>query len=359
MRIDLALVGFGSVARRFVRLLREREDQLARECDLSTRIVGIATERHGCLVDPGGIDAVRAADLTGAGKPLSDLGTGADTFAASALEVIARTPGDGRAVMIETTVLDIETGEPAVSHIRAAFDRGLHVVTANKGPIACAYRDLRAAAAWRGLEFFFEGTVLDGIPVFNLVRETLPGVRVIGFRGVVNTTANYALEAMEGGEELAQAIADMQRAGIAEADPSMDIDGWDAAAKAAALVNVLMEGDLRPSDVRRTGIRGLSAAQVRDARAAGCRYKLVSSAWMEGGAVRAEVSPEPLPLEDPLAQLRGLDNALVLKTDLLGEIVITERDGGLTETAYALLTDLVAVRRRLGSLPGSPARRAP
>jgi len=359
MGIDLVLVGFGSVARRFVRLLREREDQLAREYDLSPRVVAIATARHGCLVEPDGIDAVRAADLVGAGRPLSELGTGADTFAANALEVIARTPGDGRTVMVETTVLDVWNGEPAVSHIRAAFERGQHVVTANKGPIACAYRELRATALWHGVEFFFEGTVLDGIPVFNLVRETLPSVRVTGFRGVLNTTANFALEAMEGGKELAQAIGDMQRAGIAEADPSMDIDGWDAAAKAATLVNVLMDGDLRPSDVRRTGIRGLTAAQVRGARAVGRRYKLVSSAWMEGGMIRAEVTPEDLPIEDPLAQLRGLDNALVLKTDLLGEIVITERDGGLTETAFALLADLVAVRRRLGALPGSPARRTP
>ena len=351
MRMDLVLVGFGGVARRFVRLLREREDQLARECDLSARVVAVATARHGCLVDPGGIDAVRAADLVGAGKPLSELGTGAGTVAANALEVIARTPGDGRTVMVETTVLDIQAGEPAVSHIRAAFERRQHVITANKGPIACAYRALRTEATWRGVEFFFEGTVLDGIPVFNLVRETLPVVRVTGFRGVVNTTANFALEAMEGGQELAQAIANMQRAGIAEADPSMDIDGWDAAAKAAALVNVLMDGDLRPADVRRTGIRGLSAAQVRDARAAGRRYKLVSSAWMEGGGIRAEVSPEQLPAEDPLAQLRGLDNALLLKTDLLGDIVITERDGTLTETAFALLTDLVAVRRRLRAGP--------
>jgi homoserine dehydrogenase len=164
---------------------------------------------------------------------------------------------------------------------------------------------------------------------------------------------------MEGGQELAQAIANMQRAGIAEANPSLDVDGWDAAAKAAVLVNVLMDGDLRPDGVRRTGIRGLTAAQVRAARAAGRRYKLVSSGWMEGGTIRAEVSPEELSVDDPLAQLRGLDNALVLRTDLLGEIVITERDGGLTETAFALLTDLVAVRRRLGALPGSRARRTP
>jgi homoserine dehydrogenase len=359
MQLDLVLVGFGSVARRFVRLLREREASLTRDYDLTTRIVAIATARHGCLVDPSGIDAVRAADLVAAGKPLSEVGTSAGTAAADTLEVIARTAGGGATVMIETTVLDIETGEPAASHIRAAFEKGQHVITANKGPIACAYRELRGLAARCGVEFFFEGTVLDGIPVFNLVRETLPTVRVTGFRGVVNTTANFALEAMEGGQELAQAVADMQRQGIAEADPSMDIDGWDAAAKAAALVNVLMDGDMRPTDVRRTGIRGLTAAQVRDARAAGRRYKLVSSAWTEGGVLRAEVTPEALPLEDSLAQLRGLDNALVLKTDLLGEIVITERDGGLTETAFALLTDLVAVRRRLGAPPGAPARRTP
>jgi homoserine dehydrogenase len=351
MQLDLVLVGFGHVARRFVRMLREREDRLARDHDLTTRVVGIATKRHGRVVAPGGLDALRAADLVAAGKPLGDGSLSpAEQAAADVADVIWRSadgPGPPR-VMIETTVLDIHSGEPAISHIQTAMAAGMHVITANKGPIACAYRALRDAARARGVQFLFEGTVLDGIPVFNFVREALPAVRVTGFRGVVNTTANFALEAMERGQELDEAIAEMQRAGIAEADASLDVDGWDAAAKAAALVNVLMDGDLRPRDVERTGLRGLAAADVQAAVARGQRYKLVSSAWREGGVIRATAATEALDRDDPLARLRGLDNAIVFRTDLLGDIIVTECDGSLTETAYALLTDLVTVRRRLG-----------
>jgi len=348
--IDLVLVGFGHVARRFVRLLRERADRLARDHDLTTRVVGIATRRHGCVVAPSGLDAQRAADLVAAGKPLGDGPLGGDEQRArDAADVIARAAAASTSpvVMIETTVLDIERGEPAASHIRAAIAAGLHVVTANKGPIACAYRDLRDAARARGVQFLFEGTVLDGIPVFNLVRETLPAVRVTGFRGVVNTTANYALEAMERGQELDEAIAEMQRAGIAEADASLDVDGWDAAAKAAALVNVLMDGTITPAEVDRAGLGSLTGHDVRGALQRGQRYKLVSAAWIEGGVIRARAAPEALDRRDPLAALRGLDNAIVFRTDLLGDVIVTECDGSLTETAYALLSDLVTVRRRL------------
>jgi homoserine dehydrogenase len=350
MQLDLVLVGFGHVARRFVRMLRERADRLARDHDITTRVVGIATKRHGHVVAHDGLDAHRAADLVAAGKPLGNGSLAADEQrAADVADVIWRSEGASTApkVMIETTVLDIHSGEPAASHIRTALAAGMHVITANKGPIACAYRELRDAARARSVQFLFEGTVLDGIPVFNFVRETLPAVRVTGFRGVVNTTANFALEAMERGQELDEAIAEMQRAGIAEADASLDIDGWDAAAKAAALVNVLMDGDLRPAGVRRSGLRGLSATDVRAAVARGQRYKLVSSAWLEGGVIRATAAPEALDRDDPLASLHGLDNAIVFRTDLLGDIMVTERDGSLTETAYALLTDLVTVRRHL------------
>lgn len=189
---------------------------------------------------------------------------------------------------------------------------------------------------------------MDGVPVFNLVRETMPAVRVLGFRGVVNSTTNHILTALEDGEAFAPALARMQAEGIAEADASLDVDGWDAAAKAAALANVLMNAELTPHLVDRTGIGADTAALARDARRRGSRIRLVASGGRDGsGRVVAAVRPVELPPEDLLSVLRGTANALILHTDLLGDVAIHQLGGGLTATAYALLSDLIAIRRRV------------
>ena len=259
-----------------------------------------------------------------------------------------------RLVVVETTPLDIARGQPAIGHVRAALGGGAHVITANKGPVAFAYRSLARAAQRADRRFLFEGAVMDGIPIFNLVRETLPAVTISGFRGVVNSTTNYILTAMERGERFDTALASMQRAGIAEADPSFDVDGWDAAAKTAALANVLLAARLTPASVEREGIADITPARIAAARAAGCRVKLIASAERTSGTVRARVRPMDVAAGDLLAGLEGQQNAIVFQTDLLGEIAIVQRGGGLTQTAYALLSDLVAI----GRLPDSARRQA-
>jgi len=261
----------------------------------------------------------------------------------SAAAWIAELPaGDADAlVVIETTPLDVQTGEPAIGHVRAALARGAHVITANKGPVAFAYRALAAEAAARRLVWRFEGAVMDGVPVFNFVRETLPGATVLGFRGVVNSTTNHMLTAFEHDEAFAPALARMQAEGIAEADASLDVDGWDAAAKAAALANVWLDAETTPADVRREGITPATAARAREARAAGRRLKLVAHARGRGAGVRPVVELQELAADDPLAILDGQANALEIDTWPLGRLVITQRDGGLEKTAYALLSDLL------------------
>jgi homoserine dehydrogenase len=241
--------------------------------------------------------------------------------------------------------------------VRAAIASGAHVVTANKGPAAVAYAEISAAADAAGVRFLTESAVLDGIPILNLARETLPAVRIIGFRGVVNSTTNYILTAMEQDGDADEALAAMQAEGIAEADASLDVDGWDAAAKTAVLVNVLMGGRTTPAAVARTGIGGLTGERVRDAVRRGKRVKLVASATRHGDTIAAAVAPIELDATDPLAPLDGQSNAIVLATDLLGEIVITQRDGGLTQTAYGLLADVVTIRRSLS--PAAGARHEP
>ena len=344
MRADLALVGFGHVGQRFARLIAEQADTLRTAHDLEPRIVGIATRRHGSVYAGEGIDVGKALADVAAGRPLEGGGGGP-----SPTDLLQRL-GSSRSplrVLVETTTLAIEDGQPAILHIEAAIDAGCHAVTANKGPVAFAYRRLRDRAAAAGVSFLFEGAVMDGVPVFNLVRETMPAITVLGFRGVVNSTTNHILTAIEDGEAFAPALARMQAEGIAEADASLDVDGWDSAAKAAALANVLMNAELTPHLVDRTGIGPDTAAKTRDALLRGSRIRLVASGIRDdGGRVVATVRPIELPAEDLLSGLRGTANALILHTDLLGDVAIHQPGGGLTATAYALLSDLIAIRRR-------------
>jgi len=355
MTVNLVLVGFGNVGRRFARLLKERETRLRDHVGLETRIVGIATRRHGCLFNEEGLDAIAAAEHVESG---AGLGLAADDQPDDVFSLVdrARARLDGHVVLVETTTLDVDTGQPALDHVRAALRAGFHVITANKGPIACAYAELAEEAARAGRSFLFEGTVLDGVPVFNFVRETLPGVSVIGFRAILNTTTHHILVAMERGEPFDAALARMQQAGIAEADPSLDVEGWDAAAKTAALLNVLMGARLSPAQIEREGIAGLPLARVEAASASGRRLRLVARGWIDPGGPRGRVALEPLEPSDPLAHLGPLDNAIVFETDLLGEIAVEERNGGLVHTAYALVTDLVTAARRLGARPSGPPR---
>lgn len=349
-RADLALIGYGGVAKRFVALLDERRDWLARQCGLECRIVGVATRTHGARFDPRGIDF---ADLNrDAQKPRAQ-----QSMAPHIIERLGQSDAALR-VVVETTTLDIRTGQPAIDYVRAGIAAGCDVITANKGPVAFAHAQLCDEAAAAGVNFLFEGAVMDGIPIFNLIRETLPAIEIVGFRGVINTTTNHILTALEQGEDFDAALARMQAEGIAEADPSLDIDGWDAAAKAAALANVLMNARITPHDVRRTGIGRADGARARDAASHGKRLKLVASATRDAqGAVAAVVEPTELAREDLLAGLDGTANALVLRTDLLGEVAICQLEGNLTHTAYALLSDLVTIRRRQQARAEAPARR--
>jgi len=346
--LRLALVGFGHVGRRLVSLLDEMADTLPFTAD----VIAIATRRHGLAIDARGLDTAHALQQVTRGDRLSHLHAGPPPDEATGTGLIAevaqRCAADaarGHVVCIESTVLDITRGEPACTHIATALAHGLHAVTVNKGPAAFAAQTLAAQARQARRWFLHEGAVMDGIPVFTLVRDTLPGVRVDGFRGVINTTTNFVLSALAGGHSFDQAVADMQARGIAEADPSLDIDGWDAAAKTAALVNVLMQGQLSPHEVARTGIGHLTADAVRKVEASGDRLRLVASAARTSDGIRASVAPQALPAHDPLAGVDDTDNALYLSLDPLGELGIVQRGGTLTHTAYAVISDLACIAR--------------
>lgn len=248
-------------------------------------------------------------------------------------------------IAVELTTLNPATGEPALSHIRAAFARGIHVVTANKGPIAHAWAALREEARQAGVEFRFEATVMDGAPVFNMVRGNLPGVRVLGFTGVMNSTSKIVVEVMRQGGSFEDGVREAQRLGVAEADASYDTDGWDSAAKAAVLANVLMDAGTTPLNVDRRGIGRLTTERVQNLAAQRKTVRLVSRGKRAGDGVRLRVRAEVLEETDLLASVHGTSNLILFHTDLMGTLGTVSISPGLEQTAYGVFSDLVDIAR--------------
>lgn len=317
----VALIGFGNVGRAFARLLEQQRAQYP------FPIVGIHTAQHGTAYDRKRLPVTPA--FGEAAKSVADF--------------LDRARPD---VAIEITTLNPADGEPAISHIRAAFARGIHVITANKGPISHAYAALREEAKRAQAEFRFESTVMDGAPVFNLVRNSLPGIRIQGFTGVLNSTSKLVVAAMQRGLSMQEGIAEAQRLGIAEAEASFDIDGWDSAAKTAALANVLMDASTRPQDVARKGIGDLTTDEAVRLASEGKTVMLVSRAERrDDGSVSLRVSPEVLIQTDMLATIQGTSNLLLFHTDLMGTVGTVSISPGVGQTAYGLFSDLVDIAK--------------
>ena len=244
-------------------------------------------------------------------------------------------------VLFEATSLSPGDGQPAIDHIRAALEAGAHAITANKGPIVHAFEELSSLAVSKGRRFLFESTVMDGVPIFALYRDNLPLVHLHGFRGILNSTTNVVLSGMEDGLSFADSLAKAQQIGIAETDPTNDIDGWDAVVKVAALIRVLMGVPIRLEEIQREGIGKLSGEAVRAARADGKPYKLVCRARRTDEGVTASVGPVQVPLSDPLAWVAGTSSMVYFETDIFPGLAIAENNPGLEATAYGMLADFV------------------
>jgi homoserine dehydrogenase len=340
MNVNVALLGFGNVGRALARLLISKAAVLRDEYDLAASVTGIATRSHGSAIDPNALDLAAALKLVEAGDKLDALHTSdpvADMFT-----FIAACPAD---LVMEATWLNPQTGQPATDYARAALNAGRHVVTANKGPVAFAYRELMALAKAHQVGFFFESTVMDGAPVLGIAREALLATTVNRVRGILNSTTNYILTCLEKGIPFEEAVTRAQRIGIAEADPSTDLEGWDATVKIVVLANVLMGADLRPADVDRTGIAGLTTEDTQIAAAAGKRIKLVCEAYRDGDQVRASVHPVRLPLSDPLSQVQDTSSAVTIETDTLPQLTLVEGNTEPITTAYGMLVDMINILR--------------
>jgi homoserine dehydrogenase len=327
-------MGFGNVGRELVKLIDRKRDEIKAQYDLTFTLVGIATGSHGLLIDRSGIDSSIA--LGEWAKPVNPIDHQAR------LDLIRDCGADA---LIEMSPIDRNTGRPAIDYIEAALNLNMHAITANKGPVVHAYKHLSELARSQHRAFLFEATVMDGFPLLNLYRECLPATKVSGFRAVLNSTTNLILTLMEEGKTFDEAVKHAQDIGIAETDPSNDIDGWDSAVKVCVLSNVLMGANIRPGDVDRSGIRGITADMIRTAQFNRRKWRLLCAAdWIDHKIV-ATVKPEEVPANDPFFRLYGTTSAIQIKTDTLNQLTLIETAPTPAQTAFGVLADLIAAAR--------------
>ncbi len=358
---NLCFLGYGNVNRTLVRLLEDRAEELRARHGISYRIAGIASRSLGWIADPDGIDFKQhglhstALDLAlkGRGFSGSDQDHKHKTDGLQPLRQASRRAHDQSSigewliaaqadVLFEATSLNVKDGEPAVTHIRAALEHGAHAITANKGPVVHAYRNLRDLAAKQGKRFLFESTVMDGVPIFSFFDQ-LPAIHLQGFHGILNSTTNVILSEMEQGLTFDESLKKAQALGIAETDATHDIDGWDAAVKTAALITVLMDVPIRLDQIAREGIRDLTPQALRSARRDGWPFKLVCRVRRSDVGVEASVRPEKVLSTQPMARITGTSSYIYFETDIFPGLAIAEENPGLYATAYGMLADLVRV----------------
>ncbi len=327
-RYRLCFLGFGNVGRALARLLVVKSTELRERYGIEWEITGVATRRMGWRASGEAIDVASTDEIPNK--------NGFDEWLATARPD----------VLFETTSLNAETGQPAIDYLKASLQAGAHTITANKAPIVYAYDELNAIAEAQRKGFFFEATVLDSAPVFSLFRETLPAVKVRGFSGVFNSTTNVILETMEAGRSFAEGVKTAQEVGVAETDPTHDVEGWDSIMKICAVARVILRAPLLPPDVRREGIRGLDPQTVQAARAEGRPFKLLSRATVNAdGSVTASVRPEQISANDPFASVRGTSLAIHFELDTIPGLTIVSHRPNLQSTAYGLLADFINARR--------------
>jgi len=338
----LAFIGFGNVARSLAVLFERKRAALEEKYGITCSITGISTGRHGFAVNPDGLDDGKAIELVKSGRDIFPLSS---FDVKDSLDVIRHSQAD---VMFENSPVNTQTGQPALDHIRAALNLGMHVVTANKGPVVHGYRELTKLAESRGRKFRFEATVMGGAPVVSVFRESLPLAELSSFKGIFNATTNIILSRMENGESYADAVKFCQSIGVAETDPTNDVDGWDAAIKVAVLSTVLMDTPITPQDINPTGIRGITPEMIAKAKAEGKRYKLVCSAEKVGDKVNASVAPQLVDSSSPLYGMMNSNTGVAFRTDVILDYSITQSEregmrGGPEETAYGLFADFVNI----------------
>lgn len=336
--LKIAMLGFGNAGQAFAKILLDKHEEIINRYDCDVQVVAIATKSKGSLVNENGIDLKNACLDIEDKQHFNE--EKEDYSKLNSIEIAKLVEYD---VLIELTPLQIFTGQPAIEHITTALNRKKHVITANKGPIAWAYETLKELAKKQGVLFYYETTVMDGTPIFNLVDETLQFCKVTEINGILNTTTNFVLEELANGKPYDAIIKEGKDRGFVEADPSMDIKGWDAAAKTAALLNVLMRANITPSDIKRKGIEDITYEQIKEAKSRGNIIKLLCHGSIKNGQVVGTVEPKEIKIGTLLSSITGTSSVVSITTDLMGTISIVEHDPEIEQTGYGVFSDLVRV----------------
>ena len=340
----LAFIGFGVVGQGLAEILQDKKEALKRDEDFEAQIVAISDLRKGAIYHPNGLDinlVLKTLKETGNLEdypPTSGLVKGWDS-----LTTIRESNAD---TIIEVSYTDVKTGQPAIDHCKTAFENGKNVVMTNKGPVALAYKELSEIAEQHGVSWGFEGAVMSGTPALRMPVATLAGNEITEIRGILNGTTNYILTKMETeGVSYEDALKEAQNLGYAEADPTSDVEGYDARYKIVILSNYVMKVPLTIEEVSCEGISSITLTDIEEARKEGKRWKLLAKARKEGTRVIASIAPEKVGLTDPLASVGGAVNAITYETDLLGSVTLSGAGAGKTETGFSLLIDLITISR--------------
>ena len=339
-QFHLSIVGFGTVGQGLAELLVSKQDMLRANYDLEVVLAGVATAHSGFIYREDGLNIPLLLELATNRRPLQEHPEVKhwDT-ALEGIEAVGQW-GD---ILAEVTGTNLRDAEPGISHMRVALSRGMHVITANKGPGALAAAELFALAQEHGVQLRMEATVMAGTPVLSTIREGMAGVHVTAIRGILNGTTNYILSAMATGRSYSEALAEAQAHGYAEADPTADVEGYDAVAKTLILASLVFGQSLRLEQVVRQGITTITPEQMQRARDSGKRIKLIAALTQKEGTLEARVAPVELPLSDPLARVDGVMNAITISSDSLTEVTVIGPGAGKLVTGQGLLADLIAI----------------
>ena len=336
--VRIGMIGFGNVGQGFVQIIAQRRELLREEYGINPLITAISDKVKGSLRNNEGLDLgllqkvpVNFADFE------TDEIVGWD-----ATEMIAESRSD---VILELSVANYETGEPALSYMTQALNAGKSVITSNKGPIALSYRSLNGLAQKNGVGLGIEGTVMSGTPAIRVGKELLYSAGITAVRGIFNGTCNYILSEMKSGRSFEEALSLAQKLGFAEADPTLDISGMDSAMKIAILSEVLFGERIVPTEIPVTGISDLTTEDIREAADQKCVRKLIGTIQTTNDRPELSVKPVLLPFNDPLAQINGAMNAIQFETDFLGQVTLIGPGAGRLETADGLLQDLISLFR--------------
>jgi homoserine dehydrogenase len=343
--VRLVVSGLGNIGRRYLDILIGKAGLLRARYGLVFHVVGAADSR-GAAFDPAGLDLAEIVRLKKAGRSAADYPrgytpSGRGRAGLPPLALIEQLDAD---VLCESTPVSLDDGEPGLSCMRAAMRKGMHVVTPNKGPLVLAYRELTALAQQQGVRLLFCGTVAGGLPAINLGQRDMAGATIERLEALPNLTTSYILDQMTRGLPYAEALAAAQAQGCAEADPSLDVEGWDAANKLVILANSVLGMPATLGDVAVEGITGLTLADLETAKANGRTIKLVASAVRrEDGSYTLRVGPVGLPAEHPLARLGGQQMGIVYHTDIYGTISAAILEEEPTPSSATMLRDLLTI----------------